>query len=531
MRLFKHFFVKTLSIAGIICIALILSTGCGSNKTTRITYKPDNGQIKEYYSVLSEKFLNGDINTVKLHDKYGNVFIFEALVLDSYKNEIKGRGVKLDFNRSVSDKGILKVPVSDILLIETNENSNTFNMSYLTVLTMGTIILGAYCIANPKACFGSCPTFYASDGTNMILQAEGFSSSISPSLEAGDIDALYNALPVNRIFQVDVTNEAMETHIIRKANILAVPKPQSGRVFHSNRNEFFGLSFLSTPVSVNDPIGETQNLFSKYDNKERFSPADSNDLTSKESIELTFNNTEPGEKGLVLAFRQTLMTTFLFYQTLAFMGTKYGDWFSAIERGKNKNFISNADNLFGGIDAYYKNDNGNWIYLEKFFENGPIASDLHLAKIPELINKRKIEIKLIMTKGYWRIDYAAIGNLTNKIIPVVIKPTDILKNGKSDSNARACLIDSIAPLVTLPGDRYQLIYNLPENYKNCELFLDSRGYYIEWMRREWIAEENPMKINDLIFNPGKYFRDLSPVYKNIESTMENTFWSSRYVKK
>ncbi len=51
----------------------------------------------------------------------------------------------------------------------------------------------AYCIANPKACFGSCPTFYLEDEGGREPerpQAEGFSESIARVLEARDIDAL-----------------------------------------------------------------------------------------------------------------------------------------------------------------------------------------------------------------------------------------------------------------------------------------------------------------------------------------------------
>ncbi len=51
--------------------------------------------------------------------------------------------------------------------------------------------LSVFCLANPKACFGSCPTFYAWNGKDMKLMAEGFSSSILRSYEKSDIDMLY----------------------------------------------------------------------------------------------------------------------------------------------------------------------------------------------------------------------------------------------------------------------------------------------------------------------------------------------------
>jgi hypothetical protein len=59
----------------------------------------------------------------------------------------------------------------------------------LTVFTGITAATTIYCVTNPKACFRSCPTFYISDGDSLRLKAEGFLSSIAPSLEATDVDA------------------------------------------------------------------------------------------------------------------------------------------------------------------------------------------------------------------------------------------------------------------------------------------------------------------------------------------------------
>ena len=44
-------------------------------------------------------------------------------------------------------------------------------------------------------------------------------------------------------------------------------------------------------------------------------------------------------------------------------------------------------------------------------------------------------------------------------------------------------------IVALPGDAYTFTYELPENPQHYELFLSSRGYYLEWMRESWLREE------------------------------------------
>ena len=84
-------------------------------------------------------------------------------------------------------------------------------------------------------------------------------------------------------------------------------------------------------------------------------------------------------------------------------------------------------------------------------------------------------------------------------------------------------------LITYPGEEYLLNYELPEDYNNYELFIEPEGYYLEWMRNEWLAEENSNKVYEMFFNPKQYYKDLAPQFKKIEAEMEETFWSSKYV--
>jgi hypothetical protein len=92
------------------------------------------------------------------------------------------------------------------------------------------------------------------------------------------------------------------------------------------------------------------------------------------------------------------------------------------------------------------------------------------------------------------------------------------------------LIDPVAlfrePLVTLPGDEYTFTFKLPAG--DSELFLDTRGYYLEWLRREWMAEENPVRAAMMFAAPRLALRLLAPEFKRIEPGMEKQFWSSRY---
>jgi hypothetical protein len=75
-----------------------------------------------------------------------------------------------------------------------------------------------------------------------------------------------------------------------------------------------------------------------------------------------------------------------------------------------------------------------------------------------------------------------------------------------------------------------ITYRLPENYAKLELFLESRGYYLEWIRDEWLAEENPAMAAMVMTDPAGLLRLMAPMYKDVESEMEQSFWSSRYAK-
>jgi len=83
-------------------------------------------------------------------------------------------------------------------------------------------------------------------------------------------------------------------------------------------------------------------------------------------------------------------------------------------------------------------------------------------------------------------------------------------------------------LTTFPGDLYTLRYELPSDAHEYELFLESRGYYLEWIRADWLKEENAQRLAQIMFNTDSALRDLAPEFKSVEAQMEDIFWRSRY---
>jgi hypothetical protein len=268
------------------------------------------------------------------------------------------------------------------------------------------------------------------------------------------------------------------------------------------------------------------------DNKERFSSADPENLIEKETIEMTFENVYGGDQGLIIGFRQTLMTTWLFYQSLAYLGNSAGYFAARIETG-DKSLQRKVDrvwDLLGDIEIFMLSSEGKWKKISQVGEMGPLASDVHLIKLPYSEDK-DVRIKLQLTKGLWRINYLALARLDEKVDPILVEPSLVIAANGTNGNAATLLKNPDDPLITLPGDEYDIYYNLPDNSEDYEIFLKSRGYYIEWMRDTWIAEENLKKAAIFFGFPRLFMKIAADDFKIIEPSMEESFWNSKYVRK
>ena len=528
MNILKYLYHPTHSKFLIILISasLIFYSNCSGSRIKRISEPPDKFHLNQD----SENF-----PYLKLHINNGELYVLENWKMNASKDSISGSGKLFNPNRELVSDGQFKVPVKNISLVETNQIGSSAGVGALATLSVITGIFTIVCIANPKACFGSCPTFYTYNGTDFIVQSEGFSSSILPCMEECDIDALYRVKPIDRNLQIQLRNEAYETHIIRSANILALQKPNEGRVFSTADGNFFQATNLSDAISVTANEGDISEKLCSFDGIERFSMADSNDLSAREIIEAEFYKPNSDCAGIVIAARQTLLTTFLFYQTLSFMGSDAGYWLSNIERNPNqlKPMLENARSVLGNIDVLVQNENGDWEKIGEVGEAGPISTDIKIVPLPKNLNfasnNSSVKIRLKMSKGLWRIDYLAIADIGDKVAPVVIPPSSASPEFINNSKVVKLLTDSDSVLLTYPGDKYIINYQLPSDFDNYELFMESQGYYLEWMRNEWLGEENTQKVYQMILDPKQYYKDLAPEFKKIESEMEQTFWSSKYV--
>ena len=511
---------KTLLRFALSFLAALSFSACSSSSVKRDIRTP------EHFLDLDPK-----ADFLKVHFRDGRLTIFSEWRSFEKERIIIGSGFRYDANRTSIGMGTDTIPFDKIALLETNVVHPGDGLVGMSVLSGGTLALTIYCITNPKACFGSCPTFYAWDGKYFTLMAEGFSSSVLPSLEDRDIDALYKAKPSSRIFELRMTNEALETHLIRYADLLIAKRPEGGRIVHMTDNTLRQAFAFYPPSSCTAPEGDIMVKLLSFDTIERFSGADSNDLAEKETIELSFDKHPGLHKGLTLGFRQSLLTTFLFYQGLAYLGDSAVKFMAMMESHPEiSKMLGNPFNTeLGGIDIYVQDKTGKWIGIGNFYETGPIAHNVQTIAIPDSLSDCT-KIRLEMTKGMWRLNYASLVSLGNEVTPTRLHPFEVSSDTGKCPGALAILQSSTSHLASMPGDKWTLKYELPEDYTNYEILLDSKGYYLEWMRKEWLAETDPAKAAFMLAFPSLFLQQEAPIFKQLEPSMENTFWSSRYVR-
>jgi hypothetical protein len=371
-----------------------------------------------------------------------------------------GSGSLYDENRLLIKTGEFKVHISEIALAETNHISGSEAKTALIIMAVITAGVAIFCLANPKTCFGSCPTYYAnSGGSEPEIQVETFSRSILPCMESKDIDALYTALPNGNMLELELRNEAFETHVIKYAHVLAAPKPAGGHIFKTTDGKFFEAIRTIKPDYCLGSEGDFSAEIENFDRRERLSEADSANLAAKEEVFLHFSGIKARNTGLAFGLRQSQMNTFLFYQTLAYMGESIGDFMAQIERGDEnmRAAIEAADKTLGKIDVFVKGSNGEWVSAGTIGEEGPISTDVEMIALPDL-GADSVDIKLVMAKGLWRLDYIALAELGKEIKPVRLLPFAVVEDDTLRNDIKELLTDTTSQLVNYPGARYTLIY-------------------------------------------------------------------------
>jgi hypothetical protein len=512
--------LRSRGVARVAAVALALASlcACGGHVPPTL-HAPDAPPRRTEHA----KFL-------KVHMRSGELYLLESWQLNPQRTCIDGIGTRYSAAREAGPKGGHSIAVADVALLETDrpESASSGGMGVLGFMTTVLGALSIVCAVDPKGCFGSCPTFYVDERDSGRPLAEGFSSSIARSLEARDVDALF-ALPPRAGRRLDLTmrNEALETHAVRRVRLLAVVRPRGGRVLAAPDGRFHEAFDLRPPDACRAPEGDCRAALAEWDAKERSSPADPVDLAMREEVGLEFPAAS-GPVGLVVGARQTLLSTFLFYQTMAHFGRGAGAFLAAVERdGSAARSALAMARVLGAIEASVAEGDGAYRRIGDFDEPGPIAGDVQVLPF-EALGRGPIHVRLRLAKGHWRLGYVVLARLGRVVEPVAVDPSSVDKNGRRDESVRQTWRRGDGHVVTLPGDVFRIRFLLPRPRSELELFLESEGYYYEWMRSEWLQDESPELALLSVAQPEEALRRLAGPFKRHEPDLERAFWSSRF---
>jgi len=485
--------------------------------------------------------------TLKVHLKNRQLWILSSWQEDTAARQLSGSGSLYDVDRRQIGGGSIALPFDSIALLETyaSRRKASFGLGLLSVWTVGTGLLTGTCLADPKSCFGSCPTFYVPGDTG-VVHAEGFSGSPLRVLEEQDVDHLFRLDPPAGPFVISMRNEALETHAVRYVRLHLIDRPANGRVLQATDGTFRPATRIAPPTQCRSADGDCLEQTKLLDDAEWSSRTDSLDLLAREHVELTFsvadlsaNSEALKNMGLVIGGRNTLVSTFLFYQAIAFGGSRAGEMLASLERGTKADLppVFSVLREMATIRVDVAQDDGTWQSVGTVNEAGPIATDLRVMPFALRPGAQVVRLRLDVAKGFWRLNHLALARLGDPVTPIVLEPisvrhvnTSAINPGSGASiNPLAILGDAEQYLVTYPGDEYALRFELPSRANGAprEVFLETSGYYYEWMRQEWLAEEDATKAAQLLYQPAAALKALAPIFKAREAGMDSVFWSSR----
>lgn len=471
-----------------------------------------------------------DLHVLKAHMRSGEVYVLDSWQLDDGGERLEGSGILYTIEREELTRGPVSIDMAQVALFETNrpDSVREGGAGLLAFMTTVTGAVSVYCLANPKSCFGSCPTFYLEGSDPDRPAAEGFSASFARALEARDVDALPGPRVRGDRVVVTMRNEALETHAVRRVRLLVAPRPAGARVLAGVDGRFYPTRAASPARACRAPEGDCLESVATPGGAERYSAADPHDLATREVVEVEFAPAG-GRLGLALTARQTLLTTHLFYRSLGYFGSRAGEHLAMLERG-GPALAARATGMarrLGGIAAEVSETGGEWRPIGTFDEAGPIASDVKVLPF-ETRGAGPVRVRLRMAKGHWRLDHLELVSLGPSVEPLVVLPRAVERGPGSDPRALDLLRREEGHLVTVPGDSYRLVFELPQVDGELELFLESEGFYYEWMREEWLAEEDAAMASLVLSDPAEALRRMAGPFKRHEPEMERAFWASRY---
>ena len=448
-------------------------------------------------------------------------------------------GIKYDLYRTSHDT-VTKIPFSDVAFLET-VTDHLDETAFFSSLP-GTVF--TYVVIH-VAIFGSCPTYYSLGGREEHLEAEGFSYSISEKFELGDLDKLRRAEVQDGIVNLKIKNEAYETHYINqfqlkevqhKPSFEAVPYEKENfllgrdhKVFLTNNSAQIISARNSKGLNVLDLVREKDNTF--YQSGSEFIPEVLANTDSRDYIDLSIN--PEGNKGklfLHLKLRNSLLNTVLFYNVLLdkqnYRAIKW------ITDDSNKNLY--AYQFYKWYKKYFGltvevERNGNYVEMGRIGDMGPI-SWAETGLVVDVKKNEPVNIRLSFLPDNWQIDYVGVSFTGDEDPPIQTHHISSLSAKDLDSTLIKNKLsqDDEEYFVNYPGHSIDVGFEVGKTDESTKRswFIYSKGYYIEWLRNNWLEPKMGESVQKEISLDAELIPELYREWQNVKTDFEELFFET-----
>lgn len=461
-----------------------------------------------------------------LHEGYtvnspSKVFLSDAsmIVFDTgfsvINKHVTGNGTMYKMINTLGINSKYSIHLDSVMAVTTHDSKldGTRATAHVLLYLFGipTTVSAVYCLTCPKCCFGSCPTIYSYDGVKYNFETELFSYSIAKPMEDSDLDVLYQEAPENGIYNLKITNEALETHYINRMGLVTANHPSGTKLLPSSKGEYIVVREPLPPLEAKNIEGkDVTSLVNSPDGNYYRSGSDMvKNLKSGVYYDWLDITTKVPENAyrvkIILRYRNTLLSTILFYEVvLGSQGIDAINWIN--EMNNNERYASQFNfvyQTFSGIQISSDN-NGKHIRKGSFADAGPLNWKYSAEKF-DINGEHELKIRLQFIPDNFMIDYIAFDFSDGSDDAVTFEEIDPFEIKDGEGNQRnecAGLLKNADDdyLVTNPGDSYNIQYRYTKRY-DCEqtFFVTSRGYYNEWIRGSWI-KNNRLTNNGYTFN-------------------------------
>lgn len=443
---------------------------------------------------LAEKTPVAVTTAVKAHLHDGSTVVFADGVTVS-DNTVYGAGILYDLTLE-SSRAVSEVSLDDVAAMESYQTpvSTGATTAASAASTVGIAVLGGLALL---ALFGSCPTVYSVDLAEPFLEAELFSYSIAPSFQTRDIDKLGIRTTIDGKFELEIRNEMLETHYIDHLEVLEVLHAPQQNAYPDEKGRPIVVGSFIAPSNAVDQEGRdilkevrTVDDLAWSSTNERLSTVTNEDHLDQLYLEFDLPP-DADDVAMVFRMRNSLLNTVLLYDVLLKeQGFGALDWMSKdLNRLGNKIETGLWYRKHMGLNIAVWDD-GHYRNVKRIGDQGPIAWSERAVRL-RAGEDGKLKVRLSFVADNWRFDRIAVAldSERGRTRIVAVDSAVTPEGERPDIQAHLAKADE-QYLITKPQDTVRLRFDVGDvaEGKARSFFLASEGYYMEWMRSDWLTQ-------------------------------------------